>query len=37
LAGGASDIGVEQVHSRVAQRVRLDDAREGELQLEHAV
>ena len=37
LAGGAPDIGVEQVHRGVAQRMRLDDAREGELQLEHAV
>ena len=37
LAGGAADIGVEQVHRGVAQRMRLDDAREGELQLEHAV
>ena len=37
LAGGAADIGVEQVGRGVAQRMRLDDAREGELQLEHAV
>ena len=37
LAGGAADIGVEQVDRGVAQRMRLDDTREGELQLEHAV
>ena len=37
LAGGAADIGIEQVRRGVAQRMHLDDAREGELQLEHAV
>jgi hypothetical protein len=33
----AADIGVEKIHGGVAQRVDLDDAREGELQEKQAI
>jgi hypothetical protein len=37
LSGGATDIGIEEVGRGVADRVGLDDPREGELQEVHAV